>query len=376
MNFDKLTQFLDEQSTEMIPGMDLIIYQDHKQLYRHLTGFKDRENNIALNGDEQYWLFSATKVFTAVAGMQLIEKGIIRPDDPVSMYLPAFATLSVNDNGHIRAPRTELTVQHLFTMTGGFDYDIDRPSIKKCQLYSRNKADTIAMVNALAEEPLCFDPGTHFRYSLCLDVLGAVIESASGMKLGEYMEQNIFKPLGITHTGFKNEDLSRFAVQYTWDEASKRAVPMAENSCCYRLSDNFESGGAGLYSTVEDYITLADALACGGVAKNGNRILKSETVDEMRRDQLTPELRSEFMNHTGPSYSYAMGVRTCVEPEKGTSVKGEFGWDGAACAYVLIDPSNKISMYLAMHVRNFGYGYFTMHHGVKDRLYEAMRADK
>ena len=372
MNFDKLTAFLDEQNIDMVPGMDCIVYRDHQQVYRHLTGFRDRENGIAMNGDEQYWLFSATKVFTATAGMQLIEKGIIRPEDPVSMYLPAFATMSVNDEGHIRAPRTEMTIRHLFTMTGGFDYDIERPSIKKCALYTGGKADTLTMINALAEEPLCFDPGTHFRYSLCLDVLGAVIEVASGMKLGEYMKKNIFEPLGITHTGFSGEDLSKFAVQYIYDDAKKKSVPM-ENTCCYRLSDNFESGGAGLYSTVEDYILLADALACGGVAKNGNRILKSETVDEMRRDQLTPELRSEFMNHTGPSYSYAMGVRTCVEPEKGTSPKGEFGWDGAACAYTLMDPSNKLSLYLGMHVRSFGYGYFTIHHGVKDRLYEALK---
>lgn len=373
MEFKKLTAFLDSHSTELIPGMDYVVYKDHRPIYRHLFGYRDRENRIPMDGTELYWLFSATKVFTATAGMQLIEKGILHPEDPVSKFLPAFKTLSYKEDGHIRACTVPLTVQHLFTMTGGFNYDIQCPSIKKAALYSGNKADTLTMINALAEEPLDFEPGTHFRYSLCHDVLAAVIEQASGMKYSEYLKRNIFEPLGIKNTGFTGEDLTKFAVQYTYDGNTDTSVVKPDgNDCCYRLSDNYESGGAGLYSCVDDYILLADALACGGVGKTGARILKPETIKRMSTDQLTPALRAEFSNHTGPTYSYAMGVRTKVDPDASSPV-GEFGWDGAACAYTLIDPVNRVSAYLGMHIRNFGYGYFTVHHKVREYLYEDMR---
>ena len=374
MDFSLLTEYLDSQSTAVIPGMDLVVYKDHAPVYRHLFGFKDREAGVKMTGKEKYWLYSATKVFTVTAGMQLIEKGIMSPDDPVSKFLPAFATLSVNDEGHIRAPKNPLLVKHLFTMTGGFDYNLERASLKKAIMYSGGKADTLTMINALAEEPLCFDPGTHFQYSLCHDVLAAVIEKASGMKFSEYLTRNIFEPLGIKNTGFKGEDISEFAQQYNWDEKTNvTSILEGGNKNCYRLTENYESGGAGLYSTVEDYILFADALACGGVGANGKRILKSESIDYMRTDRLTPEQRKEFINHTGPSYSYGMGVRTVVQPELGCSPKGEFGWDGAACSYVLCDPENRLSVFLGMHIRSFGYGYFTVHHRVKDLVYEALK---
>ena len=374
MDFPLLTSFLDSHSTEMIPGMDVVIYKDHAPIYRHLFGFRDREAQKPMDGTELYWLFSATKVFTSAAAMQLIEKGVIKLDDPVSKYLPEFGTLSVKDEGRIRACTVPLTVWHLLTMTGGFNYDIECPSLKKAALYSGGKADTLTMIRALAEEPLDFEPGTHFRYSLCLDVLAAVIEVASGMRFGEYVKRNLFEPLGVKRSGFLGEDINEFAKLYTFDGSADRAVPRKEDTIChYRLTENFESGGAGMYSCVDDYILLADALACGGVGKSGNRILKPETVKLMSTDQLTPELRREYSNHTGPTYSYAMGVRTKVDPDP-TSPVGEFGWDGAANAYTLIDPVNHVSAYLGIHILNFGYGYFTLHHKIREYMYADMRA--
>ena len=161
MNLTKLTDYLDSLPQELVPGIDVEIRQDHETVFRHWTGWRDRENRVPMNGRELYWIFSATKVFTVTAGMQLIERGIIRPEDPVGMYLPAFSTLSVNESGHIRACTVPLTVRHLFTMTGGFNYDLECPSLKKAALYSGGKADTLTMINALAEEPLDFEPGAH-----------------------------------------------------------------------------------------------------------------------------------------------------------------------------------------------------------------------
>ncbi len=370
MDFARLTEYMDGLDTGLVPGMDLCVWREHEAIYRHFCGYKDRENGVKLDGTEQYWIFSATKVFTVTAAMQCVERGLFGLDDAVGRFLPAFKLMSVNDGGHIRALTEPMTIRHLFTMTAGFNYDINSPSIKKAYLYSRGKADTLTMINALAEEPLEFYPGTRYQYSFCHDVLAAVVEAASGLKFSEYLKRNIFEPLGIKHTGFSGEDLSRFAMQYTYDDRLKKSVPRPEgNDNWYRLSENYESGGAGLYSTVDDYILLADALACGGVGKSGARILKADTIKLMTTPQLSPEIRKrDFVNHFGPTYTYALGVRVNCE-EGSSSPIGEFGWDGAACAYTLMDPVNRLSLYLGMHVRGFGYGYDVIHHRIKDLVY-------
>ena len=375
MDFTLLDGYLDSLSTDLVPGTDLIIYREHELIHRKLTGYRDREKGVRLDGSERYWIFSATKLFTVTAGMQCVEKGLFSLDDPVGNYIPAYKLVTVNDNGHIRLPRNPLTIRHLFTMTGGFNYDLDCPSLVKAKMYSRNKADTRTMIEALAEEPLDFFPGTRYQYSLCHDVLAEVIEVVSGMKFSDYLRRNIFEPLGIQHTGFAGEDLNLFAQQYVYDDRLKQSVVKPEgNVCNYRLTENYESGGAGLYSTVEDYILLADALSCGGVGKTGARILKDESIKLMTTPQLSDEIRKrDFNSHFGPSYTYALGVRVNCE-EGSSSPVGEFGWDGAACAYVLCDPVNRMSMYLGMHVRGFGYGYDVIHHRIKDLFYASFYA--
>ena len=375
MDFTHLNEYLSSLSTDLVPGMDLCVYREHEPIYRRFLGYRDRERGIPMDGTEKYWIFSATKVFTAAAGMQCVERGLFRLDDPVSKYLPAYKLVTVNDNGHIRLPRDPLTIRHLFTMTGGFNYAIDCPSLMKAKLYSRNQADTLTVITALAEEPLDFYPGTRYQYSLCHDVLAAVIETVSGLKYSEYLKRNIFGPLGIQHTGFFPDDLSGFAQQYVWDDKQQKCIVKPEgNLCDYRITERYESGGAGLYSTVDDYILLADALACGGMGKSGQRILQPETVHLMATPQLSEEIRRrDFINHFGPSYTYGLGVRVNCE-EGSSSPIGEFGWDGAASAYTLSDPVNRVSCFLGMHVRSFGYGYDVLHHQVKDLLYEGLNA--
>ena len=377
MDFTALTQYIDSLSRDMVPGIDVVVYQEHNPIYRHFAGMRDREAGIPMDGRELYWIFSATKVFTVTAALKLVEKGLMWLDDPVSDYLPAYGTLSVEENGRIRGAWKQMTLRHLFSMTGGLSYELDTPSIQKALLYSRGKADTLTLVNAFAEEPLLFDPGTHYRYSLCHDVLAAVIEVVSGKKYQDYLKTAVFEPLGITRTGFFGEDISEFAQQYIYDEATQtsRVLP-GGNTNVYRLSENYASGGAGLYSCVDDYILLSDALACGGVGKSGAQILRPDTIDLMRTPQLTEELHKEFnawVTHVSPRYSYGLGVRTLVDAAESASPKGEFGWDGAANAYTLIDPENRLSAFVGMHIRGFGYGYGTIHPAIRDLIYEGLK---
>lgn len=372
MTRQELTDYLDNLD---MPSRDLIIYKDHKEIYRHFAGYFDKEKTRKIKGDEYYFIYSSTKVTTCTAALQLYERGIIDIDDPVSKYLPEYRGILVKDGDTVRPPKTTLTIRHLFSMTGGFDYDITAPAIKAAM---DKDAGTREIVKAIAEKPLMFDPGTHFNYSLCHDVLAGVIEVASGMSYGEYLRKNIWEPLGMKNTSIRTpsaEILDKMPDQYEYNCRTKEIVPITK-TCCYQFTKNYESGGAGIVSTVEDYILIADALASGGVGKNGARILKPETVELMREPQLSPDALLDFNKKCAnkPGYSYAFGVRSHIDPEASHSKSSlrEFGWDGAAGAYILMDPEHKLSIFYAEHVLLHGPSYEVIHPIIRDAAYDIM----
>ena len=377
MNFEKLTAYIDNLKNEGIPGSDLIVFKDHECIYRHFTGLRDREKNIPMNGKELYWIYSASKVHTCTAALQLVEKGLIGLDDPVGKYLPVYNTLSVIENGRVRAAWKTMTVRHLFAMQGGLNYDIESPSIMKAKFYSGNKADTLTLVNAMAEEPLSFDPGTHFLYSLCHDVLAAIVEVVSGMKFSEYLRKNIWDKLGMVNVGFTlTEDMmDRFATQYEYDEATHTSH-LSERGISnrYQLTPNYESGGAGLITSVEDYILLSDALACGGVGKSGAQILTGESIDQMRTPQLCEEARKIFRLPGRPGYTYGLGVRVMVEPQYSRSPAGEFGWDGAAGAFLMAIPEKRLSLFYVQHVLSCSHAFEVIHPTIRDLVCQIVDA--
>lgn len=377
MNFDALTAYLDSLAGEGIPGCDLVVYRDHQPIFRHFTGYRDREAGIPMDGNELYWIFSATKVHTCTAALQLVEKNELSLNDAVGDYLPAYGLLSVVEDGRVRAAWETLRVHHLFSMQGGLSYQLDTPSLTKAILYSGGKADTRALVDAMAEEPLLFDPGKHFNYSLCHDVLAAVIEVVSGLKFSEYLKKNLWDRLGIRETtGFSLPGAlrPRLMQQYMFDETTHTSrVHPDGNINQYQLTPNYESGGAGLYSCVDDYILLSDALACGGVGKTGRRILKPETIDLMRENRQEGVCMEDYKrNLNRPGYGYGLGVRTLMDKSCSRGPVGEFGWDGAANAYTLIDPENHLSAFYATHVRGCGYGYAVIHPRIRDLIYEGL----
>ena len=360
-----------------IPSVDMIVYKDHRELYRHMAGYKDAEKRIPLEGNETYNLYSVTKPFTTCAAMQLIENGKMSLDDPVSKYLPAYGHLTVKDGDQVRPAQRVMTIRHLMSMQSGLNYDAGEhiPAIKRALEETGGQADTRTLVDAKAEDPLEFEPGTNFLYSLSHDVLAAVIEAVSGMRFSEYLQQHIFDPLGMTTIGFKlkDQDSERQCSQYEYDPATKTFKPMPRFANDYRLTPNYESGGAGLISDVKDYIAFADAIACGGVSKEDKHILSPQMIQLWSANQLGPEGRKAFDAWKRLGYSYALGVRTRVDTSiGGRGSIGEFGWDGAACAYTAIDPHTRLSIFIAMHVRNFGYAYDVIHPTLRDLVYGAL----
>ena len=272
-----------------VPGFDLAVYQNGECLLRYIKGHSDLEREIPMNGSEKYNVYSCSKVITCVAAMQLVESGKIKLDDPVSKYLPAFETLYVRDKASKEVHPTEhpLTVEHLFTMTGGFGYDINSAVLTVAR--SNPNASTREVVNALAKEALFFEPGTHFRYSLCHDILAAVVEVASGMLFRDYLKKFLFDPLGMKDTGFHlpAELADRMTTMYDYTHGVSTSRPIeCKNKYC--LTDNYDSGGAGLFSCVDDYMKFATTLACGGTTKDGYTLLRPETIAMMEINRLCP----------------------------------------------------------------------------------------
>lgn len=375
MNQKILADYLDSLEKCGIPGCDCVVYRDRKPVFRHTTGYSDHEKIKPLTSSNTYWLFSATKLFTCTAVLQLLERGGIRLDDRVSKYLPEYGALSVKDGSEIRPARNKLTIRHLLSMQSGLNYNLDAPSILKALEETDRKATTRQIIRALANEPLDFEPGTHFQYSLSHDVLGAVIEEVSGFSFGRYLAKYIFEPLGMKNTGFEltPERRANMSDQFVYDGETMTSAPMEPDNC-YVLSERYESGGAGLISTADDYILYLDAMCNGGISKDGCRILTAASIDLMREDQLNDVSKKDFAMFNRKGYSYGLGVRTLIEREKSgaRSPIGEFGWDGAAGAYALIDLKNRLAVFYIQHVRNCGYVYDVIHPKIRDLTYEML----
>ena len=375
MAFEKLTAYLDSLRGEGIPGCDLVVYRNHEMIYRHMAGFSDAEGKKPMQGNETYCIYSCSKVFTTCAVMQLVEKGLIALDDPVSDYLPEYANLMVQDENGIHPAKKVMTIRHLMSMQAGLDYALNAPAVKALVEETKGQATTRQIVEAIAKKPLHFEPGENFLYSLSHDVLAAVVEVVSGKKFSEYLQENIWGPLQLSTVSFQfnADNRARLCDQYMYDAEKKISNPIPKETLPYKLSDNHESGGAGLICDVRDYALFADAIACEGTGWTGKDILSLPMIQLWSANQLGPTSRRTFDTWRRRGYSYALGVRTRVNTNLGGKGQvGEFGWDGAAGAWVMIDPVNHLSAFYAQHVRSCGFAYDTIHPTIRSLIYEEL----
>jgi len=387
MNFTKMTDFLNYLVNDYgIPSVDCCIHQNGQEIYRYAAGKAYDETK------DLYYIYSLTKPLTCVAALQLLERGKYLLNDPLSDYLPEFKDMFVkqkfksSDEGRKIAEGNQSTsswteepvvpaknpirIKHLFTMSAGFNYNLNSPAIQKYIKETHGEFPTRTIAKAIAEQPLDFEPGTHWQYSLCHDVLGAFIEVVSGKTLGEYMKENIFDPLGMTDTSFEvtPEKQQRLAPQFLFDDEQGFARQI-ENTCIYVLGSRYQSGGAGIVSSVNDYILFADMLANGGKSKKGEQILSPRTIEFMKTNQLTEEMRKDMNWPHLRGYGYGLGVRTMMDKAAAGSLspEGELGWGGAAGSYLLVDTENKLALCYAQHMKNNKNAY--IHPRLRNILY-------
>ena len=341
-----------------IPGLDLVVYKDGACVLRHMGGYADPDKKIPMTGKEKYHIYSCSKLLTCVAAMQLWEQGKFSLEDDLAEYLPAFREMTVKTDAGIAKAKNPIKIHHLFGMTAGLNYNMQTPALQAYYEACNRRCPTVELVNELAKAPLEFEPGTGWRYSLCHDVLAALVEVLSGEKFENYVKTHIFDPLGMEHSDFLHpvEDWNGFARQYCYNAVTGAFEPWWTNT--YRPGKEYASGGAGCVSTVEDYIKFLEALRVGDV------ILKKETVAMMATDRLTEQQRrmytyDKFVN------GYGLGLRTPRLDPSWT----DFGWGGAAGAYASVDPVNNVTFYYAQHVLS------SPVRALRPWLYRTIRAD-
>ena len=243
--------------------------------------------------------------------------------------------------------------------------------------------DTLTVIGCLAEDPLSFEPGTKWQYSLSHDVLAAVVEVASGKKFRDYVKKNIFDPLGMENCVYHNEHLQdRVASKYRFVDGVEGTlvekqsgvtsreggyIQKEEKQSAHIFGPEYDSGGSGITASVSEYSKFCDALANGGKG-----LLRPETIDLMRTNQIANVDRSLFCWKQLEGYGYGLGVRTLLEiPQGGNGNPGEFGWGGAAGASLWIDPAYKLSVCYAHHLLNPQESYYQPR--MRNAIYDSLK---
>lgn len=335
-------------------GISALVVVRGEVMYEDTFGWMNVERREAMRRDAVFRIYSMTKPVVAAGALRLIEDGRLSLEDPVARYIPAFRDVRVFAGGTtsepvLAAPDSVMTVRHLLTHTAGLGYGIGDSPLDT--LYQRAALfDPMVTLEQFADSvarmPLYFSPGTAFKYSAAIDVLGRVIEVASGQPLDRFMEEQIFRPLGMTHTSFRMRDdfEDRVVSLYAPDaDGAVREVDDVLNRM-YDRDARFFWGGGGLLSTMDDFLRFARMLLNGGELE-GRRILDEASVEMMMRNHLpaslTPLSGPPLMDE---GYGYGLAGAVLVDPSRATlpGPAGIYRWSGYVGTYFWIDRRNDL----------------------------------
>jgi CubicO group peptidase (beta-lactamase class C family) len=336
-----------EIAAQRIPGAIVLVQQHGKPVYLKWFGLRDPDKGTPMTEDAIFPIHSVTKTITSVAAMMLVDRGKIALDDPVSKYIPAFADQKVgverkDDSGKtvldLVPPRRPMTVKDLLLHTSGITYGFYGEGLVKAAydgIYLGD-FDNAGFAGRIARVPLAEQPGTLWDYGHSADILGRLVEVASGQSLYQFEKQNLFDPLRMTTTKFFLTDPA---------ERARYAQPLAKDRHVERNSldvTRWESGGGGLVSTVADFARYGQMLLGGG-SLDGKTYLGAATFKTMTTDQIGPGagVARNFFYYPGDGFGfgYGFGVRTYpgfAIPSPAGSL-GEFKWDGATGVYIVVD---------------------------------------
>ena len=348
----RITEFFDnEVATGKLPGAVVLIQQHGQPVYLKCFGVQDIATGVPMSADTIFALHSMTKPITSVAAMMLIDAGKLSLADPVSKFIPGFADTKVgvgspDDSGVLKLVPEDrpVTIMDLMRHTSGITYDyiggrLIMKAYSESGLFDGQYTNEV-FADRIAKLPLARQPGTLWRYGHSTDVLGRVIEIVSGQTLYEFEKRYIFDPLGMTSTKFVLENP---------DERARMAEPLPSDTILKRAEaerrdhPEWESGGGGLVSSLNDYARFAQMILGGGQL-DGKRYLSPAAFKSMTSDHIGPGsgVARDYYYFPGDGFGYGYGfaVRTdpgnAVPPPPGSI--GELKWDSGSGTYFGVDP--------------------------------------
>ena len=321
-----------------LAGVTTLVARHGKVVYLDAYGVQDLATKKPVASDTIFRIASMTKPITGVAMMMLWEQGKWTLDDPVAKHIPEFAGLKVaTPNGEV-PQTTPMTMRQLMSHTAGFDVNegYDLPDLRS--------GDLQGMIDKLAKLPLVVQPGTDWRYGPSVDVQGYIVQKLSGQSLDVFMREEIFEPLEMHDTGFR-EDASkadRLTKVFAYDSA-KRLIQPPPPRVSQLGGPAYLNGASGLYSTIDDYFKFAQMLLNGGEA-NGKRFLKASTVELMRTNVLAEGVKVDTFGPSEPGIGFGLDFAIVMDPAaaKTPEGRGSFYWGGALGTWFWLDPVNDV----------------------------------
>ncbi len=352
-------------------GSLLLVTRNGKEECYLESGFADIENKKPLTRDSIFRLYSMTKPVTAAAAMILVERGIIDLMDQIKYIFPSFENMKVIENGVPSRARRDINLFDTFNMTSGLSYPgaegaglevgkVFDDIINGLKDVPGGNVSTLDFADRMGRCPLLFQPGSHWAYGTGADIMGAVIEKVSGMTLGEFMKKEIFEPLEMNDTDFyvPASKIHRLANVYESAGDGRMVIYDGENLAIENPPAHkpaFESGGAGLMSTIDDYQKFS-LMLLGGGEYNGKRILSENSVKYLTTGKLTCDQQKDYNWDGLQGFTYSHFLRIMENPEMavGLSRKGEYGWDGWLGCYVANIPSDNLSILIMTQKKDSG----------------------
>ncbi len=367
MLYDKVYSILKSAVDQNIAaGINVLVLQNGEEKLYCECGYRDLENKIPMKRDTILRMYSQTKPVTSAAAMLLVSEGKIDLAANVREYLPFFKQSYVNRNGKRTLSSSDITIRDLMNMTSGLPYPNDNDAAGiQCgniyntiaeRLYSDNPVTTEEFAEMASSADLSFEPGEQFMYGISADIMGAVIEKVSDMRFGEFLKKRFFEPLEMNDTAFyvPAEKADRLSKVYDYCEHGLTESKTDHLGLRYQRDAQpaFESGGAGLCSTLDDYSHFAQMLINSGTYKN-QRIMPEYAVKRMTSGGLN-QIQKPYLISQGwdwlTGYSYGNFFRVC-ENENITSLfsgKGEYGWDGWLGTFFSNEPEYGITYLLGV----------------------------
>ena len=347
-------------------GVVVLVARRGKAVYHEGFGKLDLQAGQAMPTDAIFRIHSMSKPITSAAALILSEQGKLGLDDPVSKYLPEFQGLRVyaGAGAETVTARRAMTIRDLLRHTSGLTYGMPNGSPVD-KLYIANKiedpSDSLAdLTRKLGTLPLQYQPGTRFQYSVSTDVLGRIIEVASGKALDVFLKEQVFQPLDMRDTGFLVGDAqaNRLAASYRVAGNGKLQVIDAPATSRYRKPRKYLSGGGGLVSTARDYARFCQMLVNGGELQ-GTRLLSSESVQAMTTNQLPADALPMTLggfSQTGLSFGFGVSVKLATAQRRSDRTAGEYGWSGAASTYFWVAPKAELIVIVLQQAQPFNFG--------------------